>query len=79
MKSVGADIYLCLESLVLNRELALSLSEKENFFFEFANVALCALPMSAIRLDLAVAKITAISSAGVKDYRDYGRWWCAAE
>lgn len=57
MKCVDTDIYLDLQSLVLYGELALALPEKKDFFFEFADVALCALPMSTIRQRLAPPRL----------------------
>lgn len=53
MKRVNTDIYFGLQGLILHGELSLLFSKLEDFFFEFANVTLCALPMSAIQKPLA--------------------------
>lgn len=49
MQCMDTNIYLGFQGLVLYGKLTLGLPEKENLFFEFADVALCALPVSAIR------------------------------
>lgn len=53
MKSVDTDVYFRLQILILHCKLTLCFSETEYFFFEFADVALCALAMGAIWKTLA--------------------------
>lgn len=56
MKSVDTDFYFGLQILIFHGELPLCFSETKDFFFEFTDVALCALTMSAVRKTLAQPK-----------------------